>query len=62
LEKDPIPLSDITASVANASEKLQHVLDQFTNARPAALDEAFIKSTPVVKPPVKRKGKSKVKE
>ena len=62
LEKEPIPLSDITASVANASEKLQHVLDQFTNARPAALDEAFIKSTPVVKPPVKRKGKGKVKD
>jgi arylsulfatase A len=62
LEKEPIPLSDITASVANASEKLQHVLDQFTNARPAALGEAFRKSTPVVKPPVKRKGKSKVKE
>jgi hypothetical protein len=52
----------MTNSVAKASEKLQHVLDQFTKARPAALDEAFRKSTSELKPPGKRKGKNKVKE
>jgi hypothetical protein len=52
----------MTASVAKASEKLQQVLDQFTNARPAALDEAFKKSNPELKPQGKRKGKSKVKQ
>jgi arylsulfatase A len=62
LEKEPIPLSDMTNSVAKASEKLQQVLDQFTKARPAALDEAFRKSTPELKPQGKRKGKSKVNQ
>ena len=61
-EREPINLSTMSAPVAKASQKLQQVLDQFTNARPAALDEAFKKSNPEVKTPGKRKIKSKSKE
>jgi arylsulfatase A len=58
-EKEALTASSITAPVAKASEKLQRVLDQFTDARPAELDEAFKKTNPELKSPGKGKGKNK---
>jgi arylsulfatase A len=58
-EERALSRSDLTGSAADAAARLQRVLDQFANARPAELDRAFLESTTA--PPSAKQGKNKNK-
>lgn len=55
-EKNPVDTSSLGAIQTKACQELQAVLDQYQNARPAALDEAFAQSMPGLKEPKGKKG------
>ena len=44
-EERPLPVDKLTGTAAQVAEKLQEVLDQFKDARPAELDRQFEQST-----------------
>ena len=60
-DQQKLSIASLPEPAAQAAAKLQRVLDQFANARPAELDEAFKKSAPAAKPGGQKKAKKKAK-
>lgn len=60
LEKEPLAPATLSADAAAAKQKLQAVLDQFKDARPAELDRQF--DTSAAKPPKTDNNKKKKKK
>lgn len=58
LERQPLALSDLNSQGKKAADRFQKVLSDFANARPAGLDEAFLRSGA---PPPKKRGGGKKK-
>lgn len=58
-ETRPLPSGSLSPAATRAKDKLRLVLDQFSHARPAALDEAFLKNSPEPRRSRPRKGQAK---
>ena len=56
-EKCPLQISSLAVAPAAAATKLQAVLDQFADARPAEFDQQVQQSKDVSKPATKKKKK-----
>ena len=56
-EKSPLRVDQLTGDAVGAAERLQSVLDRFTDARPIELDQQFQRSGGSTKQPTKKKAK-----